>query len=76
MLGFPALGSDQQHRAEPATTAAAAIVVVQAEQPSVGTITSVTATLEPTIARVDESGVNVTPGLEVARDRLVLLSFV
>ena len=75
-LDTGALGSGQQHRAEPATDAGAAIAVVRAEQPSVGAIDRVTATLEPTIVRADEVGVIAAPGLVAARDRLVLLSFV
>ena len=44
MLGFPALGSGQQHRAEPVVTVAVAIVVARVEQPSVGAIARATAT--------------------------------
>ena len=63
------LGSGQQHRAEPVVIVAVAIVVVRAEQPSVGTTDRATATLEPTTARADEAGVIAAPGLVVARDR-------
>ena len=73
---FSTLWSSQQHRAEPVVTADAAIGVARAEQPSAGTIVRVTATQEPTKARVDKVGVIVAPGLAAARDRLVLLSFV
>lgn len=70
-----ALGSGQQHRAEPVATAAVAKAeVVRVEQPSVGTI-AIPATPEPTIARAGEVGAIVAPGLDAARDRLVLLSF-
>ena len=75
-LDIDALGSGQQHRAEPAAIVAVATAAARVEQPSVGTIARVTATLEPTIARVDEVGVIDAPGLVDARDRLVKLSFV
>ena len=63
------LGSGQQHRAETVIVVSVAIVVVRVEQPGVGAIVRVAATLKPTIARVDEVGVIAAPGLFVARDR-------
>ena len=75
-LDTDALRSGQQHRAETVMVASVAIAVVRVEQPGAGANARVAATLKPTIARVDEVGVIAAPGLFVARDRLVLLSFV
>ena len=73
---FSTLGGGQQHRVKPVVIEAAARGVARVEQPSVGTIVRATATLEPTISRVDEVGAIVAPGLVEARDRLVTFSFV